>query len=534
MSTPTTPYGQWSSPITPLSLARALRLRDLAWDTNSPTLVWLEGRSDRGVLLSQAGATAAPRELTPELSVRAQVGLRRRRLYRRRRARLFRRRRPPLPPTPGQRPAHGLSPRPLAKRLLRPYPPMAVWLVYVHSYEGTDRLALVASDGSTWPQHVAEGDDFYMQPCWHPDGRRLAWISWRHPNMPWDGTILTLADLAFDDHGLPYVARTRVIAGDADTAITEPVFSPDGRFLSYMSDASGWDNLYLYDLSENRHLPLVTCDADLGTPAWDQGARTYAWTPDSATIYYSRSESGTRTLWRVQVPSGDTAPVPGLDGYAEFEQPAVSSTGHLAVIASGPQIPPRLLVLSTGEKTVRVVTRRTAGEIVPQETFVKPRPVTWDSAEGAAVHGLLYVPQGAPPDEDSRPPLIVNVHGGPTSQSTAGYNDRAQFFATRGYAFLDLNYRGSTGFGREYRNLLREQWGLFDVDDAVSGARHVADSGLADPKRLVIMGGSAGGYAVLQALVRYPRYLLRRHLHVRRQQPVRFGHRHPQVRAALS
>jgi dipeptidyl aminopeptidase/acylaminoacyl peptidase len=150
------------------------------------------------------------------------------------------------------------------------------------------------------------------------------------------------------------------------------------------------------------------------------------------------------------------------------------------------------------------VVARADGEIVPPETFVEPRPVSWDSAEGQAVHGLLYVPHGATTHGETRPPLIVNVHGGPTSQSTASSTARAQFFVTRGYAFLDLTIAAAPAYGRTYRNLLREQWGLIDVDDAVTGARYVAESGLADADRLVIMGGSAGGYAVLQALVRYP------------------------------
>ncbi len=500
MSTPRPPFGQWPSPITPLSLARALRLRDLAWSADG-TLVWLEGRSDRGVLMSLAPGECAPRELTPELSVRARVGYGGGdftaglgQIYYAAEGRLYRQ---PLGAglPRAVTPAFGDAASPCPS-------PDGRWLVYVHTYEGQDRLAVAAGEGDAWPQILTEGADFYTRPCWHPGGLRLAWISWHHPNMPWDGTTLALADLAADGQGAPRIAAVRAIAGDADTAVSEPAFSPDGRYLAYISDASGWDDLYLYDLAEDRHHPLVACQADLGTPAWAQGMRSYAWAPDSHAIYYSRSQGGVRTLWRVELDTGHTAPLPGLDEYADFEQPAVSPAGDLAVIASGPRVPPRLLVLPPGG--VPRIVARADGEIVPAETFVTPRPISWPSAEGQPVHGLLYTPPGTAAQGGLRPPLIVTVHGGPTGQATARFSPTAQFFASRGYAVLDLNYRGSSGYGRAYRNLLREQWGIYDVDDAVSGARHVANMGLADGDRLVIMGGSAGGYTVLQALVRHP------------------------------
>jgi len=150
------------------------------------------------------------------------------------------------------------------------------------------------------------------------------------------------------------------------------------------------------------------------------------------------------------------------------------------------------------------VVGRSGAETVPLEHLSEPQDISWDSEEGEPVYGLLYMPRGGRYECSGEPPLVVIVHGGPTGQSTAGYSASAQFFTTRGYAVLEVNYRGSTGYGRNYRNKLRGMWGVHDVDDAVTGARHLAGRGLVDPDRMVIMGGSAGGYTVLQALVSYP------------------------------
>jgi dipeptidyl aminopeptidase/acylaminoacyl peptidase len=150
------------------------------------------------------------------------------------------------------------------------------------------------------------------------------------------------------------------------------------------------------------------------------------------------------------------------------------------------------------------VVARSQSESLPAHLLSAPEPITWAAEDGSLVHGLLYRPQGAPTSATERPPLIVLVHGGPTGQATAGFDDRAQFFCTRGYAVLQVNYRGSAGYGRAYRNALRQQWGVYDVADAVSGARHLADTGVVDVGRMVIMGGSAGGYTVLLALIHHP------------------------------
>jgi dipeptidyl aminopeptidase/acylaminoacyl peptidase len=302
------------------------------------------------------------------------------------------------------------------------------------------------------------------------------------------------------------VADARRIAGGEDVAIFQPEFSPDGRHLAYISNETGWENLYLYDLEADTYQALTEERADLGEPAWVQGMRTYGFSADGRALYYLRNDGGVHSLWEYDLRSGEARPGPeALRAYAWFEQPAIApGTGTFAAIASGPAIPARVVTARPGDGWQTRVVARAAGETVPAEDLSTPRPVSWATAGGATAHGLYYAPSSSRYTGTGLPPAIVQVHGGPTGQSTAAYSPAIQFFTTRGYAVLAVNYRGSTGYGRDYMQALRGQWGVYDVEDAVSAARHLADAGLADGERVAIMGGSAGGYTIWQALVHHP------------------------------
>jgi dipeptidyl aminopeptidase/acylaminoacyl peptidase len=230
--------------------------------------------------------------------------------------------------------------------------------------------------------------------------------------------------------------------------------------------------------------------------------RTFGWIPASDAIVSIANVAGHLSLRRYPVDGTPYEAPPGFDTYADFSQISVHPhDGALAVLASAPTIPPR--VLAECDAAVRVV-RRAASENIPPGSLAAAEAITWTGADGGLVHGLYYAPAGPPDRLTEPPPLMVLVHGGPTSQRTMRYDPNAQYFATRGYAVLQVNHRGSTGYGRDYMNALRHAWGTFDVEDARTGAEALAARGLAGRGKVAIMGGSAGGFTVLQSLVSHP------------------------------
>lgn len=557
------PYGLWDSPIGPTVIAQGIGLEDVAVDVATGRIVWLERRAGRGVLVAADPRGGAPNDLTIDLDVRGGVAYgggaftvaggdvffatREGRLYR--------------------QPLHGGMARPLTPPFGAAAAPAVSpdgrWVVYVHSDGQHDCLAVVDSTGRQWPQKLVQGADFYMHPAWHPDGRQLAYLAWNHPRMPWDGTTLYLAQL--DAAGdTVRVVGTRAIAGGQDVAVFQPAFSPDGRWLAYVSDETGWWQIYLYELATGERRQVTDVPAEHGQPAWVQGMRTYAFAPDGSALFYIRNQAGFHSLWRCDMETGVHSPLGGgADGYTVYEQiaagPMAAGTGaaanpaglaagavQLLCLASGPRIPPRVLLIQVGSPapaggepaaaqagpaagaagdpaaagefnppgaerrrpaaiptTVHVL-RRSMAETLPLEILSVPRAVQWPAPDGTMVHGLYYPPCNPAFRSSGLPPAIIHIHGGPTAQALPEFEPRAQFFTSRGYAYLAVNYRGSTGYGRAYRNALRGQWGVVDVEDAVGAGRYLAEAGLGDRGRLVIMGSSAGGYTVLQALAQHP------------------------------
>jgi len=489
------PYGLWPSPLEPERMASLLRITDVQWDRSGRVLIWREERSGRGVLVAREGE-GPPRDLTEIESVRARIGYgggdfiagdglviyvgEDGRLYRLPLARGL-----PYPITP-----------PFGNAASPTLSPDGRWVLYVHSDGETDLLALVDAEGRRWPQKVAEGADFYMQPAWHPTRPLIAWVEWDHPNMPWDGARLCLARLEGDP---PRPSSPEVIAGDATTPVFQPAFSPDGRFLSYILTDGEWDALVVMDLETGARRILAE-GTTLAPPAWVQGLRVYGWSPRGDRLFYRRNENAIASLEVVDLEGRITRL--DLHPYTWFEQLAVAPDREaLAMIASSPVLPPRVVTWEDGRFRIH---RFASAERIPPEALSFPQPIQWRAPDGTAVHGLYYPPASPEVRGVGLPPALISIHGGPTSQRVMSYNADAQFFATRGFAYLEVNYRGSTGYGRSYRDALKGKWGLLDVEDAVGGARALAEQGLADPQRQVIIGGSAGGYTVLNALIRHP------------------------------
>ncbi len=502
-------FGLWDSPISPAALAEDRRLDAVRYDSDGETLLWLEGRSGKGVLVA-ARSGDAPRDLSGELSVRAEVGYgggdftvqdgqaifavhKSGRLHRQSLAGGKAR---PIAPAFGQASAAAISPD-------------NQFVAYVHhdADTDTDRIAVVDAAGAAWPRILAEGNDFFMQPRWSPDGRRFAWIAWDHPHMPWDATTLYLADVETNGDGWPRLANVRALAGIAadgrEAAIFQCEFTPDGKSLVYVNDAAGWGQLFVHPLDGSPRA-LTKPGVEYGTPAWLQDMRTFAIGHDGKYLIAAANRAGFIRLERIELSDGKSTPLPIDAAYQDISYLVASpTTARVAFIASGPSQPLRVLEHDLATGATRVVARASS-ETTPAAELASCEPVSWKSAEGETAHGLFYAPANPRFSSDGKPPLLVMIHGGPTSQVRASFRAEAQFFATRGYAVLYVNYRGSTGYGRDYMLRLRGNWGVCDVDDAVTGARHLAEAGRTDANRAVIMGGSAGGFTVLQAMVEQP------------------------------
>jgi dipeptidyl aminopeptidase/acylaminoacyl peptidase len=502
------PYGMWSSPIGPNMLAQRLRLEDVQWDSDGQTLLWVEGRADRGVLVSRSGYEAV-RDLTSDQSVRPGIGYgggdftvsNNLVIFADRGGQLFCRTlgfdqpRPITPPF-----GSGASPV---------ISPDGRYVIYVYSDGKTDLLGLVDAAGKEWPVQLTRGADFYMQPAWHPSGQMIAWVEWNHPNMPWDGTRLMLAELSgcdpagdADNHSLPHIRTMRCLAGDEQTPVSQPVFSPDGNYLSYIISNGEWDDLILFDLKKSEKQILVHGEGfAIMQPNWLQGMRFYGWSFDSQTIFYIRNAGGFSELWSISIPEGQSQKI-NTAPYTWLTQISVSpAENRLAFIASGPGTPDR--IVTWFQNSFRVE-KRSGSENISPDFLPVPHPISWSAPDGTTVHGLFYPPTNPGYESSGLPPAFISIHGGPTSQKTSAFSAEIAYFTSRGYAWLDINHRGSTGYGRTYQNLLRLHWGDFDVEDAAGGAAALKNKNLADSKRLVIRGGSAGGYTVLNALIRFP------------------------------
>ncbi|HXG94290.1 MAG TPA: S9 family peptidase [Blastocatellia bacterium] len=337
---------------------------------------------------------------------------------------------------------------------------------------------------------IISGNDFYSTPRISPDGNHLAWLAWNHPNMPWDGTELWLAEINEDGS----LAPPQLVAGGANESIFQPEWSPDG-VLHFVSDRTGWWNLYR--LRDGRIEPLCEMKAEFGAPQWVFRMSTYAF-ESAERIICALNEAGTWSL-----ASLDTATL-NLErietGYTDISY--VRAAPGCAVFCGGSPTEAISIVkldLATGETE----TLKPSSQIEIDEGYLSiPRTIQFPTENNLTAYGFFYPPKNkdfiAPAGE--RPPLVVISHGGPTGASTSTLRLMIQYWTSRGFAVLDVNYGGSTGYGREYRERLNNQWGIVDVDDCINGARYLVERGEADPNRLIIRGGSAGGYTTLAAL----------------------------------
>ena len=340
--------------------------------------------------------------------------------------------------------------------------------------EAVNSVVLLDPDRIGEGEPLCSGRDFYAAPRPGPDGRCLACIAWDHPDMPWDATELLLDGEA--------------IAGGAGESVLQPAWTSDGRLL-YISDRSGWWNLYVHDGGGGQ--PLVPMAAEFAGPLWALGAQSYRCLADGGVIARYEKNGGV-LVERLGAGPFDTG----------FSRPGcpVPFGGGWAVLGADADRPTRLDLLH--EDGRRETLARSAPED-PDPAFVsRGEPVSFPTSGGRTAHAWYYAPKN--PDfaapEGELPPLVVRSHGGPTGASDNGYSSAIQYWTTRGFAVVDVNYGGSSGYGRAFRRQLDGQWGVVDVDDCCAAATWLSETGRADPDRLVVRGGSAGGYTTLAAL----------------------------------
>ena len=337
---------------------------------------------------------------------------------------------------------------------------------------------------------LASGNDFYSSPRLNLEGSRLAWLTWNHPNMPWDGTELWAGKLTGDGS----IDEAIRVAGGVNESIFQPEWSPDGT-LYFVSDRTGWWNIYRW--RDEKVEPLYPMDAEFGQPQWVFASALYGFASERRIVcsytkngrdYLATLDAATRALDHIELPFTTISQVRAAGDRVVFI--GASSTEPTSVVS-----------LNLATKKLEVL-RRSREITVDTGYLTDPQAIEFPTSDGLTAHANYYPPRNrdysAPANE--KPPLIVMSHGGPTSASSASLKYAIQYWTSRGIAVLDVNYGGSSGYGREYRERLKGQWGIVDVDDCVNGARYLVEHGDVDGNRLAIRGGSAGGYTTLCAL----------------------------------
>jgi dipeptidyl aminopeptidase/acylaminoacyl peptidase len=347
---------------------------------------------------------------------------------------------------------------------------------------------------------LVRGADFLASPRASPDGGRLAWIEWDHPDMPWDATRLQQAALHTDPQGRIGLSDACCLAGQGrDEALLQPQFDAEG-VLHVCSDRSGWWNLYC--VAANGELrPVCPMQREIGVPPWVFGQRSYGFLPDGSIIAAAIEQGRVQPLHIVggvarTLPIGPVAECPVVLAHADGP--------HLGWLRASPEQPAAVMMARFGQAGQAVMVTTSHSLALHADDIAIAETIRFPAADGALAHAFYYAPTNhlyAVP-KGERPPLVAMAHGGPTGMTSDALSLRVQWWTSRGIGVVDVNYGGSTGFGRAYRQRLDGQWGVVDVDDCIAACTHLVETGRADPARIAIRGSSAGGFTVLAALTR--------------------------------
>ena len=493
------PYGSWKSPITADVVASGeVGLEQVRLDGDD--VYWIERRSQEGgrkVLVRRSPDGRVTDVTPPPLNARTRVheygggdyavsdgtivfaNFTDQRLY------VQRVGSPPRPLTPAAslRYADGVIDR--RRNLL-----FCVCEDHTGHGEAINTLVSIDLQGGGAGNVLVSGNDFYSSPRLSPDGSQLAWLTWNHPNMPWDGTELWVGKLNEDKS---ISDRVRIVGGISESVV-QPEWSPEGT-LYFVSDRTGWWNLYR--CRGRKVEPICPMDAEFGEPQWVFGNALYGFDSESR-IICSYAKDGKWYLASIDTVTGELNTV-------EIPYSAISRIqtggGRVVLIAASSTEPTSIVSLDLATRDLEVL-RRSRELTVDAGYLSAPRAIEFPTEQSLTAYGIFYPPQNrdyvGPADE--KPPLLLMSHGGPTSATSTSLRYTVQYWTSRGIAVLDVNYGGSSGYGREYRERLKGQWGIVDVDDCVNGARYLVEAGAVDGNRLAIRGGSAGGYTTLCAL----------------------------------
>ena len=356
--------------------------------------------------------------------------------------------------------------------------------------EPVNTLVSVELNGDSGGKVLVSGNDFYSSPRLSPDGSHLVWLTWNHPNMPWIQTELWVGEIRQDGS----IGHAERVAGGADESICQPEYSPDGT-LYFVSDRTGWWNLYRW--RDKRIEPLYQMEAEFGAPHWVFGRSTYAF-ESAERIVCTYTQQGTSYLARLDVPTGELELID--TPYTSIDSLRVAP-GQAAFLGGSRTEPTSVVRLDLVTRELEVL-RHSSKTAVDPDYLSIPQAIEFPTEHGLKAHAFFYAPKNrdyvGPPGE--RPPLLVMSHGGPTGAASSTLDLMVQYWTSRGIAVVNVNYGGSTGYGREYCRRLEGQWGIVDVDDCVNSAHYLGKCGEIDAERLIIRGGSAGGYTTLCAL----------------------------------
>jgi len=374
--------------------------------------------------------------------------------------------------------------------------PDGKWVLYVYNQGDINGIGITSTHGLTQPNQLVIGSDFYMHPTWHPDGERIAWVEWNHPYMPWDASQIKIGRVG----GMQLkLLKEDYIDGKLEESANQPQFSPDGKWLSYIRRNGNWDDLVLYNLNTHAKKSIVKGNGfHLRLPDWVQGSRSYQWASDSSTIYFIKYHQGTASLSKVCV---NTSKLESIDisPYIWASQIAVSKTSN------------DIMFIGSSIKETDQIVQISDNKILPnfqknrhqQELFAEPEEITFAADDNSIVYAW-YFPPLAQNKQSGLPPCILNIHSGPTSVKHPGFSLDTAFFTSQGFAVVHLNYRGSVTFGYDYQYALRRKWGEVEVQDTVYLIDALKKRSLVDPEKIAVKGSSAGGFSVLNLLIKFP------------------------------